>query len=220
MSVERELEHEIENDNWRSQEALATLSDREENRYQMQEIARRTVAKGLLRLSVKDVTSAENSEQWAIDIEHPARSDPIRIFAEKPIEGWSREYKIVRMLQWIGEESSRDPHKLEFNDLYMEKNSDESDYAHGWQVVAPPDYDPPITVQLREHYENLSVWIEIGRPSKTNAKMFGFMLTGVVAGPLLASMLPAIGVGIALTVTVTVIVFLFTTLIGMVVMDA
>lgn len=219
--IERELEHEIENDDgWRSEEALATLSDREENRYQMQEIARRTVAKGLMKLSVKNVVSAENSEQWAIDIEHPAKDDDIRIFAEKPLEGWSTDYKIVRMLRWAGEESSRDPHKLEFNDLYMRKDSDKSDYAHGWRVVAPPDYDPPIKEQLAEHWASVKSVVKTDlRPSWTGAKMFGFMLAGVVAAPLLYSGLPSGMLGTLTMLLVNVISFLFGSLIGMVVLD-
>lgn len=215
-SVERSLEHELDSE-MSHDTALATLSDRQENRLQMQEIKRRTIEPGLMQLSVKHVVSAENSENWAIDIEHPAMDDEIRVFAEKPLEGWTRDYKIVRVLDWYGIHD-QDPHQLEFENVYMRKDEGASDYAHGWMLVEPPEYryTAPMDVQI----ERTKQWIANQRPSRTNAKMWLLLLGGAVAGPMLASSIAPIPiVGSIPTALVTVTMFVFVTILGMAVMD-
>lgn len=218
MSVERTVDHTLD-DEMADTDVLATLEERERNRMQMQEIARRTVRPGLLRLKVENVTSAENSEQWAIDVAHPTRRDPIRIFAEKPIEGWSDDYKIVKLLRWVGEESTRDPHKLEFHDLYMKKDPENSSFPHDWMAVEPPDYEPPMKIQFGRHWRTIRSELSGLRPSMTNAKMFGVMLAGVLMGPSMHDMYPEDVQALVPTTATVLLTFLFVTLVGMVVLD-
>lgn len=211
-TIDRSVDHVLDTE-LSADEALATLSDREEHRLQMQEIKRRTVKPGVMKLNVNTVTSAENSEQWAIDIEHPARKDDIRVFVEKPIEGWSRDYTIVRVLEWYGI-TNQDPHQLEFEDVYVRKDEAASDYAHGWVLTEPPDYEAPMRVQLRKHKERFETDY---RPSRTNAKMWGVLLTGAVVGAILPA---AIGdSSIAVNAVTTGLMFVFATIVGMAVMD-
>lgn len=180
-TIERTVDHEVDSE--RSyDDALATLSEREENRVQMQEIKRRTVEPGVMLLSVKRVVSAENSQKWAIDIDHPVRDDdnPIRVFVDKPTTGWTRDYEIVLLLEWYGIHD-QDPHQLEFVNVYLKKDDERSDYAHGWMLIEPPDYEAPMRVQLQRHKKRLSTDF---RPTRTNAKMWTMLLAGSVGGAL------------------------------------
>jgi len=181
--IERELEADLlgtPNDD----EMLATMSERQEHRFQMQEIKRRTVEPGVMKLSVANIQTAENSPQWAIDLEHPAQSDSdeIRIFAEKPMDGWSDDYKIVKLLEWY-DISSQDPHQLEYCDLYVEKNESESDYSHGWQVTEPPAYKPPGLRRAKRAWNNIAREF---RPDRTIARMWGTMVATTVGTAMIA----------------------------------
>jgi hypothetical protein len=178
-SAEREIEHTVEEDSSRD-DTITTLSEREEHRVQMQEIKRRTVKPGLMKLNVAEVSSSENSHNWAIDIEHPVKRDTMRIFLDKPMNGWTREYKLVRMMDWydIGTE---DPHQLEFVDLYMEKDGERSEYAHDWVAVQPPEYDPPITTQIKEKISGVSD----KRPVRSNMKMYFLLLLSSIVSCIL-----------------------------------
>ena len=150
-----ELDHTVES-GFDDGHEIATLDERAENRRQMQEIERRTVEPNLMKLPVIRVTSSNSNDKYVVDVRHPIHgqeddgNDHFRFFLDKPINGWSREYKIVRMMDYYGIKS-KDPHDIEFNDLYVEKNDSESDYHHGWMLVKPPEYDDPIRVQLRDH---------------------------------------------------------------------
>ena len=210
--IERELEHSIDETVDETTE-LATLSERQSNRLQMQEIKRRTVKPGMMRLNVKRVVSSDSNTEWAIDLAHPAHDDDIRVFVEKPIEGWSRDYLLVRMLDWYGI-NNQDPHQLALENVYVEKNDEESDYAHGWQLVKPPEYDAPVGVQLREKWDYV---LDQYRPSRSVTKMWFLLLLASIG----SSTITAIGTtsGIIESVFVSTALFALITVLGMAVMD-
>lgn len=207
--LERSIEHDIDTE-LSDDSALATLSERAENRLQMDEIRRRTIAPGVMRLNVKRVVSAENSLKWAIDLDHPVRDDDdtIRVFVEKPVEGWTRDYKLVRLLDWYGIDDV-DPHSLEFYDVVVEKDEEASEYAHGWRLVEPPDYDAPIRTQLRRRWNRL---VSVDGPSRSLRKMWGVLLAGSICGAV-ASMV--VGTGVLSAVIIGAATFMVATTIGM-----
>lgn len=214
--LKREVDHQL-NDAMSEDSMLATPSEREENRIQMAEIKRRTVEPKLMLLNVKRVVSAENSQKWAIDIEHPIMEDDdhIRVFVDKPVEGWTRDYKLVRMMDWYGIQD-QNPHRLEFHDLYLKKDEENSDYAHGWRLVEPPDYDPPIPVQLRRYWQDISVQFF---PKRSNARMWLVLLGGIIASTMAAPIvLGLIGQSVPL-VAVVILGYVLATILGMALMS-
>lgn len=208
--IERDVEHKTDED-YDNNVALTTLSERQEHRQQMQEIRRRTIAPGVMKLSVANVDTSKSNEKWAIDLEHPALSDEIRLFLDKPTDGWSMQNETVRMLEWYGIESG-DPHQLEFENLVVEKDEGKSDYAHGWRFVEPPDYRT--TARLKARGVKRSVRDKLGM-KQSNIRMFGFMLAGVTAGSLVASILS----GLLLSVVSPLVGFVALTLIGTALLD-
>lgn len=198
QTVERELDNVVDTEMDPSV-APDTISDRMADRLQMQEIQRRTIAPGVMKLEVDDVSTAENSAQWAIDLKHPGNDDTIRLFVEKPMDGWSRDYKLVRMFDWYGIDSG-DPHQFNFMDLVVAKRPDESDRSHGWVFVEPPDYDPPIRTQLSRKAgavrERLSVDTEMNEQTAVWLTLLGTvgaipmaLSAAPVSGALLSSVL-------------------------------
>lgn len=208
-----ELDHEVDEDAADTTE-LANLQQREQNRYELQELARRTVEPGLLKLKVASVTLSDSGNMYAINIAHPMQEDTIPIYAEKPEMGWSDDYKIVRMLKWVGEESTKDPHALEFHDLYLRNDSDSSENPHDWYVVKPPEYTKPLKEQIPELYRSLKSY----RPNMTNAKMYGFLLAGAISGVLMENAV-SFGFGAIESIGIMAIMFSAFTIAGMVVLD-
>lgn len=210
-TVERSIEHTTSRDG----ELLDTLSEEQEDRVQMEELYRRTQEDGSMQLKCSTVTTAENSPQFAIEVEHPVEGT-IRLFAEKPVDGWSDDYLLVRMFDWY-DVTSNNPHELQLRDLYVKKDEESSDYAHGWTFVRPPDYsepEPPVREQLADRWATIKNY----RPDRSNGLMYTFLFAGAVIGPVLGLSLPAL-LGPLTVPAVTMVVFMFTTIMGMVVLD-
>lgn len=163
----------------------AQLGEREEAIVQTTKIRKMTVAPGVMRVPVDEVTTAENSEKWVVKMDHPV-DDNIRFFLDKPIRGWSADYKLVRLLDWYGIADAEadgwenaDPYALQAEKLYMEYDEEADD----WALIRPP--------QAKTRLERASAWagglIESARaqvPSvdRTVLTMFGFIQLGIVLG--------------------------------------
>lgn len=119
------------------EELPATLNERQENLVQMQKVAEMTIEPGVMRLPVTTVTTADNSEQWVIEVEHPVEGEH-RFFREKPVHGWHSDQELVQLLHWYGIYEN-DPYMLQVERLYVRYVGKESDYNHGWELLSP-DY--------------------------------------------------------------------------------
>lgn len=213
-SVEREVEHTTETDATSS--ALpANLSERQHNIVQFDAMKAATVEEGLLKLGVSLVTKAENSEKWAIEVEHPIEGTH-RVFVDAPTEGVVPGSEMYELLQWYGVSN---PYHLQLGRVYVEKQGDDCDYAHGWEIVAPPGYKPdpprPIKEQLKFKYDR---WIGVSRPSFTATTLYLFLLGGSMAGAVLPPVpLGPTWVGSIITAAIA---FAFVTVVAMILLDA
>lgn len=141
------------------------------NLVQMQKLARMTVEPGLYRLPVSEVSTAENSEQWTVDVEHPVIGN-IRFHLQKPIEeGWHDEQELVKVLHWYGI-FDEDPYKLQTEHMYVRHNPD-SDNVHDWELEDPEilvDREPTRRERIREklpewdrpHRTLVQFWVVLG----------------------------------------------------------
>lgn len=142
-TVDRDIEHRIENtDTDEYSDELATLNEEQRNIVQMQEIARYTVAPGVVRLPVDEVSTAHNSDQWTVDVKHPFKGKQ-RFFFEKPVV-WDGSYEIEDVLDWY-DIDNQNPYHLQLKRVTVEYDKEEDD----WDFVEPPDYDAPIPTQLK-----------------------------------------------------------------------
>lgn len=189
MSVERTREHEIDGET-DSTNVLATLSEEQENRVQIDKIRQFTVEPGLMRLPVSVVTKAKNSEKWVVELEHPIEGTH-RFYIEAPLEGWSDENELVQVLDWYGIDN--DPYQLQLKHMYVKKTGDEADQHHGWELTAPPDYDPEPPEPMRVQIQNKFIWLKEHRPSRSVGLFYTILTVGVVVGAIAPLSIPFIG---------------------------
>jgi hypothetical protein len=216
-TVERTIDHTVGDDG----NLLANLSEDQEDAVEIQKVQEMTVEPGLMKLPVKKVVTAENSDQYAIIVDHPVEGEH-SLFVEKPVTGWSREYTLVRMFDWYGI-TGTNPHQLQLCRIYVEHNPEEADRSHGWRIVQPPNYETPpdpMGEQVREMVDTIADELSMARPNRTYSILFGFTLLGVIVASMMS--VPTIGIvgALAWNVVVNVIVVTFAILLGMVVTDA
>lgn len=211
MSVEREREHTIDGPTT-SEDLLANLSEEQENIVQLQQIKDATVEPGLMRLPVSVVTKATNSENWAIEVDHPLEGT-LRFYRNAPTDGWYPESgNIVEMLAWY--DINGDPYQLQLMRIYMKKTGDQAEQPHGWEPAQPPGYEPPIREQLQEK----ATWIKQNvKLDRTVSRMWMTLFLGAV----LASAIPPIPLidGLLGRVVSSILVFLGATVFGLVLLD-
>jgi len=147
---------------------------------QTTELREMTVEPGVMRVPVDEVTTAHNSEQWVVEMDHPVEDD-IRFFLPKPTHGWSDDYMLVRLLRWYDILDADDqlanvnPYHLQIYDLYIEYD----DVDDEWELIKPP--------QARSRLDSVREWLgrirdRIG-PIKRGPVVFYAILTlGVCAG--------------------------------------
>jgi len=129
------------------------------NRIQLQKMQEQTVESGVVRLSVKRVTMAENSESIAIDLDHPIAGE-LRVFKDKPKQGWTTDNELVELMQdWYGM-STTNPYALQQYMLYVVHDPDGSEYAHDWRLADPRQYDPARMSRRRRYREALADRLE------------------------------------------------------------
>lgn len=134
---------------------LATLDERDKNRIQIDKVKQQTVEPGVMKLPVSTVTKAENSEKWVFEIEHPIEGSH-RLYRDAPTEGWDDNNELIKLLNWYNVES--DPYQFQTRAIYVAKKGSDCDYAHGWDFIAPPDYEKipdPMTDQLKQKFDNI-----------------------------------------------------------------
>lgn len=122
------------------EDALANHQEEQENLVQLGEMRARTVDHGVLELDVKTVTSAKNSEKWAIKVEHPV-VDELTFYVDKPVMGWTDEYRIVELLREYGI-ADGNPYKLQARMVYVEYtggNTDDPDISESWALRTPSE---------------------------------------------------------------------------------
>lgn len=213
MSVERELEHTVEGEAGE----LATLSEEQANLVQMQQIAEQTVEPGVMRLPVKTVTTAENSEQWAIELDHPVEGT-LRFYRKKPRYGWHDDQELVELLRWY-EIHDRDPYKLQIEQLYAEHDPDEADQHHGWCLAEPPWVAEKEAMRRRQRplHERVGLWIQDKRPAREIENVWALLWLGSVLAPLFTVFVDSmIGAGVATMVTISMLTFISMTIFAMI----
>lgn len=201
-------------------ELPAKLNEREEAIVQTEKIREMTVdaERSIMQVPVDEVTTAQNSEQWVVIMDHPVEDD-IRFFLPKPRTGWSTEYKLVELLDWysISDAGSRlgsgDPYKLQRQSLYIQYDEDDEE----WALIRPPGQAGRI--------ERAGLWLEdaitslrgsVPSTDRTALAMFGFIELGIVVGAALAPLVgPAMGTQFAVGVGVP----LIATMLGLVMTD-
>jgi hypothetical protein len=134
--VDEELKERV-GDDPSEETKLDVLDEEKENLIQMQAIKSRTVAPDILELDVNKVVSAENSQQWAIIVDHPSLGE-LRFYEEKPITGWSDEYRIVRLLKSYGIHDGN-PYKLQTKQVYVEFTGTDATMESHWELLTRND---------------------------------------------------------------------------------
>jgi hypothetical protein len=151
-TVDDSLEEKIENPDG-DEDRLAVLNEEQENLVQMQEMQERTVAEGVLRLSVHTVTSAENSQQWAILVDHPVLGE-LKFFLEKPVAGWSDDYRIVGLLKSY-DIFDGNPYKLQRREVYVQFTGSDPEKSSHWTILdGGADFTSSTTTVSTDSSEN------------------------------------------------------------------
>lgn len=196
----------------------AQLDERQEAIIETSKLKEMTVEPGIMRVPVDEVTTAANSEQWVVIMDHPVEED-IRFFLPKPRTGWSDDYLLVRVLRWydVVDESqsigNADPYALQRLSLYIEY--DEADES--WDLIQPPS-DSGVLGRGRNWIEDRIESIRTSIPStdRTAFAMFGFIQLGILVG---ATVAPLIGGTTALQIVAGIAIPLLATLLGLVVTE-
>jgi hypothetical protein len=186
----------------------ATLSDEQQDVVQMAEIRRRTVRPGHMTLNVVSVETAANSPRWAITVEHPVEGEHT-FYLDKPVRGWSRDYMIVRLLDWY-DIVSDDVHMLQLHDIHVSHDPEQTDHPHGWHPIEPPDYTVPIRTRCRRWWDR---WIGGIRPKRTVVRMYSLLLLGVIGGSIGSGLAGPTAAPVAILIGVT--SFVASTVIGL-----
>lgn len=181
---------------------LATLSEEQTNVVQMQELVERTIEPGLMRLPVSQVSTTEESENWAIDLEHPVFGT-IRKHARKPVYGWDETDGIARLMHWYGI-SNRDPYYLQCEEMYVARTRpDASTTSNEWEIVPPPDYRRPWLQRVGDR---------LRRPTSSIEWMYTILLSSAVVGATIVSLL---SLGAVASPIVMAMLFVLATLVGL-----
>lgn len=178
MSVERELNAEGSKDldeiDFNPNNLPAEPDEETKNIIQMSELEEMTVEGNMLFCPVDEVTTASNSEQWVVEMDHPVE-DNIRFFLPKPTKGWTEEYRLVKVLHWYGIHN-KNPYTLQTQRLYIQYDPDVDE----WELARPPELGRPLgerarkTVQrvldMRPERKAVGIWATFA---------LGFIATGV-----------------------------------------
>lgn len=177
---------------------LATLDEQQKTAVQLDEIKRATIEPGLMRLPVKQVTSAENSEQLVIEVHHPAEENP-RFYLPKPRMWEPSKYRLPKLLDWYGYKSTN-YHVLQTGKLYLRHGDTrgrciEGEGKNDWVIVPPPEWSPPRLQRMKDYAKDKTR--SLRRPSLLTASFFILQFIGLAAAGLFIGM----GVVPALLVT-------------------
>lgn len=112
---------------------LATLNEEQTVQVQLQSISQYTVEPGLLRLPVKKLTTAKNSEQMVFELDHPfIDSKKFRFYMEKPAY-WSEDYEFVEIMEAYGYGPGNIYH-IQTDKMYTRYD----EKSEEWKIVKPP----------------------------------------------------------------------------------
>lgn len=211
-ALEREIEH-TTTEEADSENVLATFDERQQQHIQMQQLRDATVERGLLKIPVKRVTTAKNSEQWVVEPDHPVLDEKeLRQFYEKPVTGWTTEYDLVKLLEWYCN-GSQNPYDLQLHHVYCQYDKSEDE----WTIVKPPTYTYSGRKRLSATWSATRRAVARRRPKRSNAVMFTFMLVGLFLGAMVTIFAPVLG---GLTAVVApALGFLAMTILGMAVLE-
>jgi len=182
----------------------ATPSEEMKNRIQLQKMQEQTVESGVVRLSVKRVTMAENSESIAIDLDHPIAGE-LRVFKDKPKQGWTTDNELVALMKdWYGM-STTNPYALQQYMLYVVHDPDGSEYAHDWRLADPRQYDPSRMSRRRRYRESLTDRLEAAYDGTFAPWMITFGLLTLATYGVLSLGLPTVA-GLVITFAIQIVV--------------
>lgn len=192
----------------------AQLDEHQKAIVQTTKIKEMTVEPGLMHVPVDEVTTAKNSEQWVIIMDHPVEDD-IRFFLPKPRTGWSDQYKLVRVLDWYGvtDETAygtADPFALQQQSLYISYDNNADD----WELVEPPS-DPTFLERTSARLNAVNPGRYIPSVDRNVLTMYAFIQMGVWAGAALA----AVTASVSASFIIAVVVPLITTVVGLAVTE-
>lgn len=177
---------------------LATLDEQQKTAVQLDKIKRATIEPGLMRLPVHEVSSAENSENLSIEVEHPAEDNP-RFFLPKPKMWEPAKYDLPKLLDWYGYKTTN-YHVLQTGKLYLRHKDTrgrciEGEGTNDWVIVPPPDWSPPRLQRMKEYAKSKAR--SIHNTSLLTAAFFALQFIGLA----IAGWATGIGVLPALAVT-------------------
>lgn len=207
-SIQRELEHTVDEDDAVGTTDIATLSEEQANLVQMQQIAQQTIEPGKMRLSCTSVSTATSRSKWVVTVEHPVEGEH-NVFLDKPVTGWSNDCELATVLRWYNI-PDQDPYKLQCHYLTLEYDEEKADQNHGWRLVEPPGYtapEIPRTTRLKRKLQ----W----RPAREAQTMYAFLLIGSMIGAVSAALLT----GVIISVALALVTFVGFTVLGMAVTD-
>lgn len=211
-ATERTRDHETDADAT-SENVLATLDEEQRAHVQMQQMKEATVAPGVLKLPVKRVTTSEERGVYAVELDHPmVEPKETRQFYDKPVHGWTDDYKIVRILDWYT--GSENPHDLQLHHVYTRYHEEDDE----WEIIRPPGHTKPLADRLKRYVPSRRTLASL-RPSRTHATMFAFMTTGLLFGVAIAAMLPTVVSQSVTYATSVMLGYLAATILGMVVLE-
>lgn len=118
------------------QQLLAELDEERRACVQIDEIQRRTIEPGLMRLPVSQVSTAEDSNTVTIEVEHPVEGD-VSFHLSKPTT-WNPENELVQFLDNYGLRFS-DVYDLQTRDVYVDCSAGNS---RNWELAVPPEDRP------------------------------------------------------------------------------
>lgn len=148
MAYERE--HTVEDTD--NPTSLAELHEEDKQRLNLQKIREMTIGDKLMKLPVSYVTTAKNSPNWAITVEHPIEGE-LTFYADAPVNGWvPKDGNIVQILNWYNVKTE-DPYQLQIMSICVEKTDSQESRAHGWELVEPPGYDAPLGRQFGRKWD-------------------------------------------------------------------
>lgn len=115
-------------------DALATPDEHLAAAIQMDKVREYTVRPGLLRVPVAELTTAPNSPQYLLQLDHPVIADAeLRFFIEKPAYWDATAFLWPRFLDWYGY-TTRSQYELQTDRVYVKHNP----HTDTWDLTKPP----------------------------------------------------------------------------------
>lgn len=213
MSVESTIERELPDEQAQIDDdvghdpdssVLATLDEEQAVAVQLQKIEEYTIQPGLMRLPVSEVTSAENSDNMVVVLNHPVEDDIRKYFAKPPY--WSTEYELPALLDAYGYRTNN-PYHLQRDRLYVEYDDDDEE----WVIIGPPaDWKRTLYRAKKQISKRVEQRVpgpirylvgECGRrfrwivPRGSYGALLGFTILGLVAGTIVSMFGITIGSG-------------------------